>query len=246
MKKFLTLLLVTLFSAHHLLADDISVEQALEAASQFATASQPNLAKVKGYRAPRKAPSPQLAHTMQSKVAAEKGNVYVINLGNDQGFVIVSGEDGTDEEILGYCDHGSFCYEEAPIQLKELLDNYTSEIDRLRSNPSMAAKSPPKAKDIGSVIVAPLITTHWNQWSPFNDYCPEAPDGGMTGYGGRCPTGCVPTAFAQIMNYYKWPKDTYGQLYDYKTDLFTGEDFSGHVYDWDLIGDVNPSFGKCN
>ena len=244
MKKFLTLLLVTLFSAHHLLADDISVEQALEAASQFATASQPNLAKVKGYRAPRKAPSPQLAHTMQSKVAAEKGNVYVINLGNDQGFVIVSGEDGTDEEILGYCDHGSFCYEEAPIQLKELLDNYTSEIDRLRSNPSMAAKSPRKAKDIGSVIVAPLITTHWNQWSPYNNYCPEAPDGGMTGYGGRCPTGCAPTAFAQIMNYYKWPKDTYGQLYDYKTDLFTGEDFSGHVYDWDLIGDVTPSFEK--
>lgn len=244
MKKFLTLLLVSLFSAHTVLADDISVEQALEAASQFATASQPNLAKVRGYRAPRKAPSPQLAHTMLSKVAVEKGNVYVINLGNDQGFVIVSGDDGTDEEILGYCDHGSFSYEDAPIQLKELLDNYTREIDRLRSNPSMAAKSPRKAKDIGSVIVAPLITAHWNQWSPYNNYCPEAPDGGMTGYGGRCPTGCVPTAFAQIMNYYKWPKETYGQLYDYKTDLFTGEDFSGHVYDWDLIGDVNPSFEK--
>ena len=240
MKKILTFLLLSLFSAHIALADDISVEQALQVASQFAITSQPNLAKVKGYRAPRKVPTPRLVHAMPSKVAASKNNVYVINLGNDQGFVIVSGESGTDEEILGYCDHGSFSYEDAPIQLKELLDNYTSEIDRLRSNPSMVAKSPRKAKNIGNVVVAPLITTKWNQWAPYNMFCPVAPDGGMDGYSGRCPTGCVPTAFAQIMNYYKWPKESYGHLYDYKTGLFTGEDFSGHVYDWDNMGNEEP------
>ena len=227
MKKILLLLYASLFSAHVVLADDVSVEQALQAASQFAIVSQPSLAKVKGYRAPRKTPAPRLAYAMPSKVAESKDNVYIINLDNNQGFVIVSGESGTEDEILGYCDHGSFNYDDAPIQLKELLDGYTNEIDRLRSNPSLAAKASRKASSaLGSVVVAPLLTTTWNQWGPYNNYCPEG-----------CPTGCVPTAFAQIMNYYKWPKETQGQLVDPVTAQFTGEDFSGHVYDWDNMLD---------
>ena len=226
MKKILTLLTLLLFSANALLADDISVEQALQAAQQFATASQSGLSKVKGYRAPRKTMVPQLSHAIPSKVDVEKDNVYVINLGNNQGFVIVSGETGTQDDILGYCDHGSFNYDDAPIQLKELLDNYTDEIDQLRSNPSLASKAPRKAKDIGTVVVAPLLTTTWNQWAPYNNLCPAG-----------CPSGCYPTALAQIMNYYKWPKESQGRLKDPVTALFTGEDFSGHVYDWDNMLD---------
>ena len=226
MKKILTLLTLLLFSANALLADDISVEQALQAAQQFATASQSGLSKVKGYRAPRKTMVPQLSHAIPSKVDEGKDNVYVINLGNNQGFVIVSGESGTSDDILGYCDHGSFDYDDAPIQLKELLDNYTDEIDQLRSNPSLASKAPRKAKNIGTVVVAPLLTTTWNQWGPYNNLCPAG-----------CPSGCVPTAFAQIMNYYKWPKESQGRLADHMTALFTGEDFSGHVYDWDNMLD---------
>ncbi len=226
MKKILTLLTLLLFSVNVMMADDVSVEQALQAAQQFAIASQPGLSKVKGYRAPRKAMVPQLSHAIPSKVDEEKDNVYVINLANNQGFVIVSGESGTQDDILGYCDHGSFNYDDAPIQLKELLDNYTDEIDQLRSNPSLASKVPRKAKDIGTVVVAPLLTTTWNQWGPYNNLCPAG-----------CPSGCVPTAFAQIMNYYKWPKESQGQLKDHMTALFTGEDFSGHVYDWDNMLD---------
>ena len=226
MKKILTLLTLLLFSANALLADDISVEQALQAAQQFATASQSGLSKVKGYRAPRKTMVPQLSHAIPSKVDVEKDNVYVINLGNNQGFVIVSGETGTQDDILGYCDHGSFNYDDAPIQLKELLDNYTDEIDQLRSNPSLASKAPRKAKDIGTVVVAPLLTTTWNQWAPYNNLCPAG-----------CPSGCYPTALAQVMNYWKWPKQSIGRLLDPIIGTFTGEDFSGHVYDWDNMLD---------
>ena len=39
MKKILTLLTLLLFSVNVMMADDVSVEQALQAAQQFATAS---------------------------------------------------------------------------------------------------------------------------------------------------------------------------------------------------------------
>ena len=44
----------------------------------------------------------------------------------------------------------------------------------------------------------PLLTSHWHQNAPFNNYCPM-------GDGGRCVVGCVATAYAQVMNYHQWP-----------------------------------------
>ena len=204
-------------------ADDITLEQAFQIASQFSESPQTQqLAKRRGMAQKAK---PTLAYAMRSRVA-DKDNVYVINLGNDQGFVIVAGETGADGEVLGYCDHGSFAYDTAPIQLQSLLDNYSAGIDSLRRNPSLAKKPQLKGKvvDIGSVIVGPLLTTTWNQWGPYNMYCPEG-----------CPAGCYPVALAQLMNYWKWPKQSQGYLNT--IGEFHGEDFSGHVYDWDNMID---------
>ena len=171
---------------------------------------------------------------MKSSVQTDKDNIYVINMGNDQGFVIVSGESGTDADILGYCDHGSFCYDSCPVQLKDLLDSYSAQIDSLRKHSALAA--PRKASGypsyIGSIVVGPLLTTTWNQWGPYNNQCPEG-----------CPTGCVPTAVAQIMNYWQWPKVSTGRLLDPVSGTFTGEDFSGHVYGWDnMLDSYDGSF----
>ena len=51
--------------------------------------------------------------------------------------------------------------------------------------------------------VGPLLTTTWDQSSPYNNYCPW-------GDGGRCVVGCVATAAAQIMVYHQWPEVGYG------------------------------------
>lgn len=226
MKKQLIILIVALFSMSSTQADDVSPAQALSTARQFATTN-----TVRQLKARRRAPSaptePVVAYTMKSKVATGKDNLYIINYGADQGFVIISGESGTEAEVVGYCDHGSFAYDEAPIQLKDLLQDYSESIDQLRRNPALASKAPKKAAaNLGTVVVGPLLTTTWNQWGPYNNLCPKG-----------CPSGCVPTAFAQIMNYYKWPKETRGRLVDPVTSQFTGEDFSGHVYDWDNMLD---------
>ena len=218
MKKIFSLLIVALFATTSVLADDINVEQALQIAGKFA--KNPATQQLSKRRVPVAEVTPTLAHTLKSKVA-DKDNAYVVNLGNDQGFVIVSGESGTGDEILGYCDHGSFSYDKAPVQLKELLSFYTEAIDSLRQNPALAA--PRRAAQqwpsyLGTVRVGPLLTTTWSQEAPYNIFCPAG-----------CPTGCVATAVAQVMYYWKWPKESKGTV--------NGEDFSGHVYDWDNMLD---------
>ena len=111
MKKILSIVVIALMMTGSAHADDISAEQALQIASQFAKSA--TVAKARVYRAPT---VPTLAHSMKSGMSAGKDNVYVINLGTDQGFVVVSGEDGAISEVLGYCDHGSFNYADAPVQ----------------------------------------------------------------------------------------------------------------------------------
>ena len=219
------------------LADDISAEKALKIASQFAGST--TGAKSGASRAPVQF-TPTLAHSMKSRVATGKANVYVINLGNDRGFVIVSGEDGADSEVLGYCDHGSFNYADAPVQFLDLLSNYSEGIDSLRKNPAMAApksmRSPARASSVsdyyssylGDIVVGPLLKTKWNQTSPYNALIEN-----------QHYTGCVPTAVAQVMNYWKWPKQSKGQILVDHTSAGEEvyEDFPVHTYDWDNMLD---------
>lgn len=225
--RSVVLLLVAVFAAGTSLADDISAEQALQIANQFVKS--PSTQQLSKRRAPARAVVPVLAYTQPSRVAAEKDNVYVVNIGNDQGFVVISGDTGVEDEVLGYCDHGSFDYKDCPVQLKDLLVYYAAAIDSLRQNPALASSRRRVVTSwpnyIGKVVVEPLLTTTWNQWGPYNQYCPEG-----------CPSGCVPTAIAQVMNYWKWPKVSMGKV--------GNEDFSGHVYDWDNMLDDYDTYNS--
>ena len=242
MKKILSIVVIALMMTGSAHADDISAEQALQIASQFAKSE--TVAKARAYRAPTAQSAPTLAHSMKSRVSAGKDNVYVINLGNDQGFVIVSGEDGADSEVLGYCDHGSFNYADAPVQFLDLLNNYSHGIDSLRKNPAMAAyksmRSPARASSandiysshFGDIVVGPLLKTKWNQTSPYNNLIEN-----------QHYTGCVPTAVAQVMNYWKWPKQSKGQILVDHTSAGEEvyEDFPVHTYDWDnMLDEYGP------
>ena len=119
MKRIIYLLSLVLVTVNAAWADNISVEQAIGIAQQFANHDATTSAqrRVMGKRV-----EPRLAHAVKSK-SSQQDNVYVINLGDDQGFVIVAGDDGADAEVLGYCDHGTFEYDKAPVQLKDMLAN---------------------------------------------------------------------------------------------------------------------------
>ncbi|MBO5553078.1 MAG: C10 family peptidase, partial [Paludibacteraceae bacterium] len=55
----------------------------------------------------------------------------------------------------------------------------------------------------------------------------------------QCYTGCVPTAVAQVMRYWKWPKQSGGQISIgwSQENGFIYEDFPVHTYDWDNMLD---------
>ncbi len=55
------------------------------------------------------------------------------------------------------------------------------------------------SEGISRATVGPLLTTAWHQGFPYNNLCPM-------GDGGRCVVGCVATAAAQILRFWKWPQ----------------------------------------
>ena len=119
---------------------------------------------------------------------------YIFNTADNQGFVIVGGEDDN-PEILGWSDTGSIDVANIPDGLKWLLECYeqTARSHRLlKGGRKLVARAPRQA-------VQPLLQTRWSQWAPYNNMCPEI-------NGQKCLTGCVATALAQVINYTKWPE----------------------------------------
>ena len=90
-------------------------------------------------------------------------------------------------------------------------------------------------KSVSFTEVGPLLTTQWAQGDPYNLYCP----GVYGGHGEKCDhcvTGCVATAFAQVVKYWNWPDVGEGShSYVWKQQLLSA-DFN-HEYYWDLMPD---------
>ncbi|MCR5151660.1 MAG: C10 family peptidase [Prevotella sp.] len=143
--------------------------------------------------APRKV---KMAHQTARKTSATTASqYYVFNVGDREGFVIVSGDDQT-AQILGYADNGTFEPDNIPSNMKAWLDGYSRQIDWLRQHQGLSASSP---KTVEREKIAPLIQTQWNQGVPYNNDCPTFLNGA------KSVTGCVATAMAQLMYYHQWP-----------------------------------------
>lgn len=121
---------------------------------------------------------------------------------------------------------------------------YRAKWDRfVLSEEEFLASLSPKNRDT-LVEVGPLITAHWHQGEPYNNFCPW-------GDGGRCVVGCVATAAAMILDYHEWPP--YGNgiaRYYWRGDQSCGGDAGGGYltvnlddnYDWANIPDyTSPS-----
>ena len=121
---------------------------------------------------------------------------YVFNLGEADGFVIVSGDDRT-TPILGYADQGGIDSDNMPDGLRYLLDGYEQQLQLLTADASLMGEGRGTNRTARATI-APLIETKWYQSEPYNKLCPVID-------GIRTVTGCVATSMAQVMNYHKWP-----------------------------------------
>ena len=118
--------------------------------------------------------------------------MYAVSLGNEQGFVIVSGDDRM-RPVLAYSDKGDFNESQMPDNMRAWLQEYAREMRWLDAHNYQPAQTTHRAGEIKTAI-APLMVTTWDQGTPYNDLCPL--DGGE-----RSVTGCVATAMAQVVYY---------------------------------------------
>lgn len=169
-------------------ANPVSRSQALKEAKSFlATKGVEMNTSDAAYRAPRKANAQE----------GESSYYYIFNVGNDEGFVIVSGDDRT-EQILGYSDSGSFDEENMPEPLKEWLDGYAKEMESIVEVDAneYESLSPRRAQEMTKKSIAPLTTSKWGNGLPYTYKTPIF-------NGKHAPAGCTPIAVAQLLYYYK-------------------------------------------
>ena len=161
---------------------------------------------------------------------------YLFNLGETDGFVIVSGDDRT-TAILGYADSGSIHEDDMPDGLRYLLQGYEEQMANIPADAGAPVHRSSRT------FIEPLIKTRWNQGKPYNNLCPTID-------GKHVVTGCVATRFAQLMYYHKYPTESCAPIPAYSTNT---QDKDGKkitldvlalpatTFDWDnMIDDYNP------
>ena len=146
----------------------------------------------------------QLSARKAAKRSATASDYYIFNMGNGQGYVVVSGDDRT-VPILGYADEGAIVEGDIPDGLQYLLDGYSEQMEWLDANgideSYNACEARATRKASARTAIAPLIQTRWNQGAPYNNFCPEID-------GEKAVTGCVATTLAQLMYYHKLPQES--------------------------------------
>ena len=103
-----------------------------------------------------------------------------------------------------------------------------------------------KGSEPSAILVEPFMKSHWNQWQPYNDFSAVGnPDVDDQLYRARVACGCVATATAQQVAYFRWPWYLGGSICCNYMVNRTGEDepfsmrFDGHVpFDWDALWDT--------
>lgn len=139
----------------------------------------------------------KLTYAEKSSVDARANAFYVFNSEDGSAFVIIAGDDRA-EEVLGYGNY-ALDMNVIPSNMRWWLNQYKRQIEFLQENPTLKVTTPSQLNaGVLRLTVSPMLTCKWDQESPYWNQCPS--------YGGyTCLTGCVATAMAQVMYYWKYP-----------------------------------------
>ncbi len=165
----------------------------VDAAAALSRATQYVSSHAGGKMMPAKADL-QLAHAEPSASLIGANDYYVFNASDGSAFVIAAGDDRA-EPVLAYGE-GTMNMADLPCNLQGMLSHYKEQIDWLLDHPGAEVQLSASS----SQVVYPLLHSHWSQGVPYNNMCPYYK-------GQRCVTGCVATAMAQVMYYWKYPNE---------------------------------------
>ena len=159
-------------------------------------------------------------------------NLYIFS--TESSFVVMAADDCV-KPILGYSLSDRFDVDDMPENMKWWIQQYSDEIqwgienniqpDKSTTTEWQDLKEGKASKDGPTAVVGPLLSTKWDQGSPYNMYCPSG-----------TVTGCVATAMAQVMKYWNYPEQGQGShSYTPESHPEYGEqtvDFEHTIYDW--------------
>lgn len=192
----------------------ISEQRALEYAQQFVQKKQ-LVQNKKLYRA-------LMSKNEKYDTTEKEPAYYIFNAEADGGFVIVAGQE-REENILGYSDSGRIDVDNMPENLQAWLGEYEKAI----ASDGVSTKCRSSVQQHAAIDY--LIKTKWDQGNPFYLQCPIKD-------GEHCLTGCVPTALAQMMYYYRYPTRTTKTIPAYTTSSgMTVEALSPTTFDYNKM-----------
>ncbi len=202
------------------MAGQRSADQAAEIAARFCS-QQPQVRQLP--QASREVASVRLVHEMKKRNKDEAA-FYVFNQTDEKGFVIVSADDRTTDEVLAYSDEGTFDAEKINPAFAWWLSRFANEISSIEDD-----AEPYNAPAADSVEpIAPLLVNQdgveitWYQEKPYNNLCPIDKLDNTRSY-----TGCVATAAAMIMYKWHWPKTGVGRSSYTWQDCLKYNNYSG-------------------
>lgn len=161
---------------------------------------------------------------------------YVFN-NPDGGWILISAEDKV-YPVIAYSESGYFDADDLPVNVEWWMNGVSSTIKSVRESDSEANAAVLSAwNTLLNQNGAPdkgkkeLNTALWNQFAPYNDYCPI-----VAGENKRSVTGCVATAMAIVARYYMWPEYGKGVIGGYTTSTLSTYippySIDNHKYDW--------------
>lgn len=222
-----TLLLFLLLMAMPVLAENRSFRQAREIAEKHAAKNGAHI----GLQSVKRA---KVLNKQQSTTSSR--GYYVFPHDGNCGYTIVSGDDRM-PEIVGYSTTDTYSEENMPDGMKHLMQAYEAMATALANGDAKAERCLAEKEALAADStyrqprVAPLLAdVAWGQSEPYNNLCPMY-DGQR-----RTVTGCVATAMAQLMMYYKYPQTLKSDIPAYQTKSYQLDMPSvsaGERYDWD-------------
>ncbi len=221
-KICLFILIIPLFFTG--MAQSVSQEEATRAANRFFEAQGKTLVRC----------------TKVVQNGQEDPLLYFFNAEN--GFVVISG-DKSAPPILSFSDHQLYNDSDVVPPFEMWINHYADQIRIIKKQQIVQPKFVCQWNDIlsGAPVfragdeVEPLMLSKWDQGEYYNYYCPRD----AAGENGRVVTGCVATAMAQLIYYYRFPETGTGS-YSYTDEHYgvQSADYSNATYNYNAMCDV--------
>ncbi len=168
--------------------------------------------------------------------------LFIFNAEN--AFVVVAGDKRV-PPILAFTDHTLYNDDDLVAPARMWLDNYRNQIAELKKSRAVGTANATWNQILlhqqglrETAEVRPLVQSRWGQGDFYNYYCPRDVEGDNN----RVVTGCVATAMAQLIYYFRFPESGVGS-YSYVDSTYgvQSADYSATTYNYEAMCDEPTS-----